>query len=134
MSLSNLQIITKLKNASDGLLWLSESDYPFETVLWSSMENLTNDKLLQKFKRSPDTLVEVRDIDRFFARATTESDWHDQSEKVEVEKYRQLVEILKTNLTDIKVYRVGEIEIDVYIIGKTPDGSIAGLSTMVVET
>jgi len=134
MSISNSQIIDKLKNASDGLLWLSESDYPFEPVLWASVEDLTNDKLLEKLGKSPDTLVEVRDIDRFFAWAIAEEDWHDEEEKAEVEKYCQLVEVLKTNLTDLKVYRVGEIEIDVYIVGKTPDGNLAGLSTMVVET
>jgi len=32
------------------------------------------------------------------------------------------------------VYRLSKIEIDVYIIGETPAGDLAGLSTKVVET
>jgi len=44
------------------------------------------------------------------------------------------VETLKSHLTDIKVYRLGERSIDVYIAGKTPSGDLAGLSTKVIET
>jgi hypothetical protein len=32
------------------------------------------------------------------------------------------------------VYRLGTVEIDVYIAGKTPSGDLAGVSTKVVET
>ena len=45
-----------------------------------------------------------------------------------------LVETLKSHLSDIQVYRLGERSIDVYIAGKTSEGDLAGLSTKVVET
>jgi hypothetical protein len=34
----------------------------------------------------------------------------------------------------LQVYRVGNIEIDVYIVGVTDGGGLAGLSTKLVET
>ena len=128
------EIITKLKNASDGLLWQSESDYPFESFLWQSVEDLTADKLLQQVKKSPDTTVKIVDVDGFFSNAIAEHDWYDEEQKAEVQKCRKLMEELKANLSDIKVYCVGEVEIDIYVVGKTPDGNLAGVSTMVVET
>jgi hypothetical protein len=34
----------------------------------------------------------------------------------------------------LQVYRLGKIEIDVYVVGETPTGNLAGLSTKVIET
>lgn len=134
MGKNTIEIIAKLKTASDGLLWMSESDYPFKSFLWEDAADLTVDKLLQQVGQSPDTPVKIVDVDGFFSNAIAEHDWYDHEQKAEVKKCRHLLETLKTNLTDIKVYCVGEVEIDIYIIGTTPDGDLAGLSTMVVET
>jgi hypothetical protein len=40
----------------------------------------------------------------------------------------------KDTLDDIRVCRVGEVERDVYIVGKTKGGGWAGLKSKVVET
>jgi hypothetical protein len=45
-----------------------------------------------------------------------------------------IVSVLKQNLWQWQVYRVGSVEIDVYIIGVIPDGEWAGLYTKLVET
>ncbi|MEM7716348.1 MAG: nuclease A inhibitor family protein [Cyanobacteria bacterium P01_A01_bin.68] len=90
MSTNTSEIITKLSNASDGLLWLSESDYPFEPVLWESVEDLTADKLLQQLGKPADTKVEVRDIDQFFRNAIAQEDWHDDEQKAEVKQYPRI--------------------------------------------
>jgi hypothetical protein len=48
-------------------------------------------------------------------------------------RFQELVETLKTTLDDVKVFRVGETRIDVYVVGKSK-GGYAGLKTLVVET
>ncbi|RCJ36904.1 nuclease [Nostoc minutum NIES-26] len=130
------EITKKLKQASDGLLFMSESDYPFEVFFWSAQakETLTDQKLLQLTGHSQDVLVETVDLDYLFRNSAQEKDWHDRQQKETVKKFQSLVETLKANLSDIQVYRVGTINIDVYIVGKTPSGDLAGLSTKVVET
>jgi hypothetical protein len=45
-----------------------------------------------------------------------------------------LHDTLENLLKDISVYRVGTVNIDVYVIGKTADGYFAGVSTKLVET
>ncbi len=136
MSNTNLSIIEKLKKASDGLLFMSESDYPFGAFFWEASENtaITPEKILQQTGHPADTPIEAVDLDAFFAVATTEQDWYEQEERETLKRFQNLVETLKNNLTDIKVYRVGTTTIDVYIVGKTPSGDLAGLSTKVVET
>lgn len=129
-------ITEKLKQASDDLLMMSESDYPFEVFLWTGQgkESLTNQKLLQLTSHSQDTPIETVDLDYFFRNCAEEKDWQDETQKQNVQKFQSLVKILKDNLIDIKVYRLGTVSIDVYIVGKTISGDLAGISTKVVET
>ena len=136
MNNTNSELLARLKKASDGLLFMSESDHPFEAFSWQPKQKdaLTPEKLIQSTGHSLDTPVEVVDIDGFFRNATTQQDWHDPEEKERVKKYQALVEALKHNLSDVKVYRFGRRNINVYIVGKTPSGEYAGLSTKVVET
>jgi hypothetical protein len=42
--------------------------------------------------------------------------------------------VLETNLTDLRVYRVGTISITVYVVGKTSCGDLAGVTSTVIET
>jgi hypothetical protein len=74
------------------------------------------------------------ELDDFFRIATEQQDWHGPEEQETVARFRGLLRILKENLTDIRVYRVGEVEVDVFVIGKTWSGDYAGVSTKVVET
>lgn len=127
-------IVDKLKQASNGLQFMSEADYPFEVFQWVCQEPLTASTVIQRTGHTPDTPVEVVPLDEFFQNATQEEDWHNEEEKETVKRYQCLVKTLKQSLSDIQVYRLGTVVLDVYIVGKTPSGDLAGLSTKVVET
>jgi hypothetical protein len=127
-------IAAQLQEASNGLLCLSESDAPFEVIHWQTQGKLTPAKLLQLTNRPANTPLEVVTIDKFFAIATAEEDWHDQEERETVKRFQNLVSVLKQNLSQLQVYRVGNTNIDAYIVGVTPGGELAGLSTQLVET
>jgi len=120
-------IATQLKQASQGLLFLSETDAPFEVISWQTQEQLTQAKLLQLTNHPPDAPVEMQTIDEFFVIATAEEDWHDQDERETAKRFQNLVSILKQNLSQLQVYRVGSIDIDAYIVGVTDGGEWAGL-------
>ncbi len=127
------ELVNQLSKASEGLLWQSESDYPFETVYWENVDNI-EEKLLEVTNSIGHTRLQVRELDKFFDRVTEEEDWYNDEEMAECKRYQELVKLLKTNLKDIKVYRVGEVEVNCYILGKTENNAIAGLSTISVET
>jgi Nuclease A inhibitor-like protein len=126
-------ILGTLKQASEGLLYTSESDYPFQVFSWPTIP-LSPEQVLTQTGHPKNTPVQVVGLDKFFAQVTQEKDWYGPEEKATVAKYLQLVETLKSSLKDIQVYRVGETELDVYIVGMTSTGSLAGLSTKLVET
>jgi hypothetical protein len=135
MTFPNSEIIDQLKQASDGLLMMCESEYPFEVFQRKTEQApLTQNKVLEKNGYSQNTPVKVVEVDDFFQVATTEEDWHDEEEKETVKKFQNLVNTLKSNLKNLEIYRIGSKEIDVYIIGTTPNGDLAGISTKVVET
>ena len=127
-------IATQLKQASEGLLFASETDAPFEVIHWPAQGELTPAKLLQLTNHPPDAPLEIISVDEFFDTSTAEEDWHDGEEEKTVKRFQNLVSILKQNLSQLQVYRVGNVEIDVYIVGMTDGGGLAGLSTKLVET
>jgi hypothetical protein len=81
--------------------------------------------LLQLTEHPPDAPVKVVSADDFFARATQEEDWHDEEERETVKRFQNKVSVLKQNLSQLQVYRVGSIDIDAYIVGLRDGGELA---------
>ena len=59
---------------------------------------------------------------------------HGADEKKTVQRYKDLLQTLKDNLSGAKVYKVGDVNRDIYIVGKIPAGDWAGGQTKAVET
>jgi hypothetical protein len=129
------EVLNRLKEASQGLLWISESEAPFEVFVWENeaQEELSDRTLLHHLDRT-NTPIETQDFDAFFATATQVQDWQNEEERAIARQYQQLVIALKQHLRDLKVYRMGEVNLDLYILGKTEAGHITGLATQAVET
>lgn len=135
MTVSDAELKTILQNAIQNLLWISESDAPFEVVMWNqSIDHLGDHTLLQLIDRPETTPVETVAIDQFFAPAIQIQDWQSEEDTAIVHQYQQLVDVLKQHLQNLRVYRVGEVELEIYILGTTQSGHTAGLVTKAVET
>jgi hypothetical protein len=125
----------EFQKAITGLLYTSESDSPFEVVRWARREpTLTAADLRSLVGRDSDAHVEEVGLDQFFHDLTQDQDWHDAEDKKTVEQYRNLVAMLKKNLVDSKVFKIGDAELEIYIVGRTTDGDWAGIKTKAVET
>jgi hypothetical protein len=135
------EIIDLLTTATTDLLWSSESDYPFEIVTWPQGTELTPTAL---FGKSPAAVgvqptvgnrpIETMTVTDLFAPVLTIEDWYEAEELAQVNRYTDLLHAIESNLVDPQVFRVGEVEIAIYIVGKTPAGDLVGLKTHVVET
>lgn len=126
-------IIDRLKQATIDLLWSSESDYPFEIVTWKQGIEITPTALFSGVDDA-DRSIESLTLTDLFAPVLTVEDWYEAAELKQVDRYTELLHAIESNLTEVKVFRVGEVEIAIYIVGKTPTGDILGLKTHVVET
>ncbi|MEB3338150.1 MAG: nuclease A inhibitor family protein [Leptolyngbyaceae bacterium] len=132
----DLDLSQKLQQATDGLLFMSESDYPFEVFLWepSVSGQITPEQVLQQTGKAIATPIQEVGFDQFWHPALKPQDWHGEPEKETIHRYQNLVGILKAYLAGLQVYRVGKVTIDVYIVGQTASGKFAGVKTKVVET
>ena len=126
------QIVEELREATRGLMFMSESDYPFEVVRWEAEP--THDFLRALTGSDASAPVEERSAQDFFRVAASEADWKGEAELASARKFQALVRLLEENLKDLRVFRVGEINIPVYVVGHGPSGDWLGVSTRVVET
>jgi hypothetical protein len=127
------EIIDRLKQVTVDLLWSSESDYPFEIVTWARDVEMIPAVLFSDLL-DPNSVVESIALTDFFAPVLTIEDWYEAEELAQVDRYTDLLDSIESNLSEVKVFRMGEVEIAIYIVGKTPDGDIVGLKTHAVET
>jgi hypothetical protein len=131
---SDEEIREELKRMTTGLLFMSEADYPFEIIYREGRAEMSPEYLRELSNQPADSPVEVRSVDDFFRVAVSEPDWKGEAEITVARRYQALLRLLKENLNELKVYRVGEINIAVYIIGRAETGNWLGVSTRVVET
>jgi hypothetical protein len=126
--------VEALKKASAGLLFRSETDAPFELVEWPGEQGKPDKaRVLELAGAMAGQPVRVKTVDALFRDATKEQSWMDDEERAEVQRFQQLVQVLKENLSDVKVFLAGGPESDAYIVGRTEDGW-SGLKTRVVQT
>ncbi len=125
------EVIDRLTQATVDLLWSSESDYPFELVTWISGTELSADGL---FGDLDAPVIESMTLTDLFEPVLTVEDWYEAAELAQVDRYRDLLAAIEASLADVEVFRVGEVEVAIYIVGRTSAGDLVGLKTYVVET
>src|SRR5262249_42868179 len=106
------QVMNALKEASEGLVFISETDAPLEPFQWSGGPDPSPESIIERADAEKDTPVECITLDQFF-RAVSKED---------KPQFDKLSAVLRQNLSDIKVYKVGETEKSVFIVGKTAAG------------
>ena len=127
------EIIDRLTQATVNLLWSSESDYPFELVTWISGTELTAVALFQGLDDA-DLEIESMTLTDLFKPVLVVEDWYEAAELAQIDRYTNLLQAIESSLADVQVFRVGEVEIAIYVVGRTSAGDIVGLKTHVVET
>ncbi len=123
-----------LKQATKNLYYISETDAEISPFIGHSAASVTKDEVLRQTKKSPDENVEERDFEQIFERLTKIQDWFGDEETATAKKFAVLRDLLTENLRDLKVFKVGEIELDVYFVGLDEQGKLVGVKTKAVET
>jgi hypothetical protein len=123
-----MSLLETLQPVCAPLLMPSESEYPVVPVV---REERTWAAVRQSFGAAP---VEEIALEELLAKIAFPQEWHDDLQRQNVPLFQALMTTLQSNLTDIRVYRVGAIEIHVHVLGVAADGAIAGVQTVVIET
>lgn len=118
MDRNNEDIVKSLLHATDGLLFMSESDYPFELIQWEGATEPTAEFIRNVAGESEDCPVQKLEVAQFLS----------------LGRYQRLLSALQHNLSDLRAYKVGRINMPVYVVGRNGEGSWLGVATRVVET
>ena len=124
----------QIKIVAEGLWYISETDAEIFPFTGSKADSVTKENLLKQIGKPIDLLVEERGFEEMFARLIKIQDWFGDEEKATAEKFAELKSLLEKNLTDLKVFKVGRIERDIYFVGLDKEGNLAGIQTKAVET
>lgn len=126
--------LEKITDAAKGLLYISETDAPLEPFFWpAENEKLAPGFIAEQAKLPTHTKFSTQTLDEFFDSVAKIEDWMNEDEKSEAQRFQKLQKTLEENLKNIAVFRAGETNMDVFVIGET-EGGFAGLHTKVVET
>ncbi len=146
---------TELAALTDGLWMTSETDAKLLFVSGPNLNGapITADVVRQHLSAQHDALigdvmwvapgeealanrtpVEERDAAEFLAARETVWDPDDAVMVANAERFSRLNDKLTSELTDLKVFRFGEVNISTFIVGRSRSGELVGLLTGQVET
>jgi hypothetical protein len=127
--------IQVLEKAAKGLEIMSESDYPFDAFELVGVGHipLNNKTLLKLTNNDPKSLVEEVSLFWLLQYSMEEEEW---KEKGEAKRFRNLFRTILKTLRNVRVFRVGEVEIKVLVIGNVRGNEMnyAGYNTTLIET
>jgi len=130
-------IRARLAQAAEGLLYTSESDRPFdpfELAGGGAGWPYGAEEFARRIGAAAGAPVEERPLARFFAPHIENTDPADTRSQALRPRYEALRALLSSTLREVRVFRVGRIEIDCYAVGDDGAGNLAGLHTVAVET
>ncbi|MGM9508678.1 nuclease A inhibitor family protein [Larkinella sp. GY13] len=118
------------------LFYPSESDEPVEFVDYTVdfEPPLTVSQVKDLLLIPPKIYVEEIPEDGFWEPVVTDQAWYEEEEKKRTTRFIELQKTIQAALSDRQVFRVGENEVDLYLLGRKADGCWAGLKTLLVDT
>ena len=134
---TNLQqsnLVEQIKNYAAGLCYISETDAEILPFTGEETESVSSNVILTQTKNDFDSPIEENHFAEFFARLTEIQDWFGDEEKKAAERYLLLKELLEKNLRNLKVFKVGKIQLDIYVVGLDAENRLLGIKTKAVET
>ena len=134
--INKISLKEEIISLSSDLMYPSESD---EKMEYFEMEVSTDEKLsLANFRMyngiRPEIEMEEMAYEKFFAPLIKTEDWFGDDEKKWVDDSQKLKQLLSEKLKDVQIYKVGKIEIDVYLFGKSEECKWEGIKTKLIET
>ena len=123
-----------LTAACEGLIYISETDAPVLPFCGEQADGVTGETIIHQTESPAETPVQETSFDAFFGRLTAEMDWYDEQRKARAKKFLELQKLLEENLSDLKVFKLGKIRLDVFALGRDKDGRLMGITTKAVET
>jgi hypothetical protein len=123
---------SELSTRTKDLFFPSEADIPIEFITLEKTSDIT--ATLKKMHPDKANQISETDLAEFYNMYGVEKDWQNNIQKQFARRFGAALDLLKDNTENLKVYRIGGVRLDIYIIGEFRDGRFVGLKTGAVET
>jgi hypothetical protein len=130
----NNELKGSLSEALQGLIYISETDAEITPFEGGPAGEVTAASLLAAAGAASDSPVEERGFEEIFARLTRIYEGAGEEQEATAGRFAALKSLLEASLRDLKVFKVGRIQVDVYMVGLDAEGNLSGVKTKAVET
>lgn len=127
-------LFKRIEQACEGLIYISETDAPVTAFAGDQTPDITSETILRQTGRDANEHIEEAPFHEVFGRLTAHKDWHGEREIERAKKFLELKKLLEENLRDLKVFRIGTIQLAIYAVGIDKGGYLMGVTTRAVET
>lgn len=131
-------IVRELRRLAADLVYSSEGDHPFETLHVRDPhpgQPLSVERMLTLLKVGADARYQVVTLERVLGRHTVFTDSADVETQRIRPRYEALRRYLEHELRNTMALRTGNPPVvDVWLVGRLPNGDIAGYHTVAIET
>lgn len=110
-----IELIRQLQVKTEGLYHYSDSLFPYSI----SGVGENNFSLYPIMKNSKQSEFHEIEFSHFFSRLTRTHSWMTPEERTRVKRYTELLEFLVVNFENVKVIKIGSVNIDIHIIART---------------
>lgn len=130
--MSQDELLTQLKTLIRGLWLPSETEAPWTVPTWT-LEKDDADSIRQALRREHNANVTQMPLEQLITQVKRRCQGYGDEGKAIAAQHQTLANFLQENCDHIQVFRVGEVTVDILIVGKIADGYVV-LQTQSVET
>ncbi len=116
-----------------GLFYISEIDSEVLLFKGQKADSVTQENILLQIGQR-NIKVEELSFEGFFEPLTKIEKWFGREERKMTESFSNIKHLLKENLHDLRVFKIGKTHLEIYIVGINSEGNLAGLQTKALET
>lgn len=124
----------QLETAVKDLYFISETDAEISIFSGKKAQTINKAEILIQTENPENAPVEEKNFAEFFVRLTEIQDWFSEEEKATARKFAELKDLLEKNLRALKVFKIGTIQLDIYVVGLDAENNLSGIKTKAVET
>lgn len=126
--------IKNLEKLTKGLVYISEIDCEFEVFCAGKINELDGQIVLSKIGADPEQKMEEISLNNFFKHPTTIREGFTK-ERIQIAKrFLRLKKYIVKTTRNPKVFKVGDVNLEIYIFGKDEKGRLIGVKTYALET
>ena len=124
----------ELTRLCDGLSYMSETDAPIKVFIGQKAAEISLEEILRQTGHTDFEVIEEIPIEDFFEKLTIVREWYNTERATRAAGFSELKQYLEDSLTDERVFRIGKIQIEIFVVGLDTSGRIVGIKTRAVET